>query len=193
MDGSSKIRSDITGFVIAGGKSERFGKDKRKLLVSGKTLIDRTIGILEDLFGRHPFVVGDNLGEFRIDPEFVINDARKDSGPLGGIVAALEKCRTKWGLMLAVDLPDITVRDLESLVTAADESFDFISLSVDEKPEPLIALYHSRTAPFWRDQLDKEELMIAVGLKRLRCKSIFPDGGINSLRNINEPDDIIAG
>ncbi|UCC79583.1 MAG: molybdenum cofactor guanylyltransferase [Candidatus Zixiibacteriota bacterium] len=193
MDGLGRKKSNITGFIIAGGKSERFGRDKRKLLISGKTLIDRTIGILEDILGRHPFVVGDNLGEFQIDPEFVIGDAQKDSGPLGGIVAALEKCETAWGLMLAVDLPDITVRDLESLVTAADESFDFISLSAGEKSEPLIALYHSRTAPFWRNQLNKAELMIAVGLKRLRCKSIFPDGGIKSLRNINEPDDIVAG
>jgi len=192
MDGSSKIESDITGFIIAGGKSERFGKDKRKLLISGKTLIERTIDILKSLLGRHPFMVGDNLGEFQIDPKFVLKDAKPDSGPLGGIVAALERCETVWGLMLAVDLPDITIRDLESLVTAADESFDFISLSADEKPEPLIALYHSKTAPFWRDHLNKGELMIAVGLKRLRCKSIFPDGGIKSLRNINEPGDIIA-
>jgi molybdopterin-guanine dinucleotide biosynthesis protein A len=192
MDGSGKIESDITGFLIAGGKSERFGKDKRKIQISGKTLIDRTIDILIELLGRHPFVVGDNLGGFQIDPEFIINDARKDSGPMGGIVAALERCETVWGLMLAVDLPNITVRDLRSLVSAADESVDFISLSVDDRPEPLIALYHSRTAPLWRDQLNRNELMIAGGLKRLKCKTVFPAGGIKSLRNINEPDDIIA-
>jgi molybdopterin-guanine dinucleotide biosynthesis protein A len=192
MDGSGKIESDITGFIIAGGKSKRFGKDKRKILISGKTLIDRTIDILEDLLGRHPFVVGDNLDGFQIDSEYVLNDARPNSGPLGGIVAALERCETAWGLMLAIDLPNITVRDLESLVTAADESVDFISLSVDERPEPLIALYHSRTAPLWRGQLNRNELMIAEGLKKLKCRTVFPAGGIKSLRNINEPDDIIT-
>lgn len=192
MDGSGKIKSDITGFIIAGGKSERFGRDKRKILISGKTLIDRTIGILQGLLSNHPFVVGDNLGGFQIDPKFIIYDARKECGPLGGIVAALERCTTAWGLMLAVDLPDITVRDLESLIMAADESYDFISLSAGEKPEPLIALYHSRTAPLWRDQLNRNELMIAEGLKKLKCRTVFPAGGIKSLRNINKPDDIIA-
>ncbi|UCE66298.1 MAG: molybdenum cofactor guanylyltransferase [Candidatus Zixiibacteriota bacterium] len=187
------MRSDITGFVIAGGKSERFGRDKRKILVSGITLIERTIGILKELLGWHPFVVGDNLNDFQIDPGFIIKDARPDSGPLGGIVAALEKCETAWGLMLAVDLPNITAQDLESLVTATDESFDFISLTADERPEPLVALYHSRTAPLWRDQLNRNELMISEGLKRLRYKTIFPDGGVNSLKNINRPDDITAG
>jgi len=186
------MKSAVTGFVIAGGKSERFGRDKRKILISGQTLIERTIGILEELLGRHPYVVGDNLNDFQIDTGFIIKDARKDSGPLGGMVAALEKCETAWGLMLAVDLPNITVRDLESLVSAADESFDFISLTADERPEPLVALYHSRTAPLWRDQLGKSELMISEGLKRLRCKTVFPDGGINSLKNINLPGDIIT-
>ena len=186
------MKSDITGFVMAGGKSERFGKDKRKILISGKTIIERTIGILEELLGRHPYVAGDNLGGFQIDPEFIINDARKDSGPLGGIVAALERCGTKWALILAVDLPGITVPDLELLVAAADESYDFISLSADEKPEPLIALYNRRTAPFWRDQLNGNRLMISDGLRRLKCKTVYPQGGINSLRNINSPDDIIT-
>jgi len=190
MDGLSQIKSCVTGFVIAGGRSERFGRDKRKILISGKTIIERTIGILEELLGNHPFVVGDNLDEFQIGPGFIINDAKKDSGPLGGIVAALEKCPTEWGLMLAVDLPNITVRDLESLVSVVDESSDFISLSADENPEPLIALYHHRTASFWRDQLNGNRLMISDGLRRLKCRMVYPAGGINSLRNINIPDDI---
>ena len=192
MDELGKIKSEVTGFIIAGGQSERFGGDKRNYIVSGMTLTDRTIGIMKELLGSHPFVVGDNLDGFNIKPEYLLGDARRDSGPLGGLVAALDNCHTVWCLTLAVDLPYITLKDLQLLVSSADESFDVISLSAGRKPEPLIALYHRKTAAYWKDRLAADQLSISDGLQRLRCKKVLPVGGLNSLRNINSPEDIIS-
>lgn len=193
MDELDGIGADVTGFVMAGGKSERFGSDKRRMVISGETLIGRTIAVVRELLGRDPFVVGDNLDGFAIAPEFVVNDARGDSGPLGGLVAAMERCETPWGLILAADLPNITVSDLRCLVNAADDSFDFISLSINAGPEPLAALYHKRTARLWREQLTGGRLTIMEGLKSLKCGTVYPPGGVKSLKNINRPDDLTDG
>jgi molybdopterin-guanine dinucleotide biosynthesis protein A len=190
MDGLKNIKSDITGFILAGGKSERLGRDKRKIAVSGKTLLKRTIGIMENLLGRHPFVVGDNLDDFHIPPEFIINDAKKDSGPMGGLVAALERSATEWALILAVDLPSITVEDLQLLLSSVDDTCEIITLSAGEFPEPLIALYRKKTETFWREKLENNLLSISDGFKLLKYKKVFPAGGSESLRNINSPGDL---
>jgi molybdopterin-guanine dinucleotide biosynthesis protein A len=190
MDGLDGIKSKVTGFILAGGKSERLGRDKRKITVSGKTLMEKTIDLMEDFLDSHPFVLGDNLDGFNIPPEFIIGDAKKESGPLGGLVAALERCVTEWALVLAVDLPNITVEDLKQLLSSADDSFDIITLSVGELPEPLIALYRKQTESFWRGNLDRNLLSLSDGFKSLKYKKVFPAGGTESLRNINSLQDL---
>jgi len=190
MDGLKETKSEVTGFILAGGKSERLGRDKRKITISGKTLITKSIGILEELLGFHPFVVGDNLDEFSIHPDFIIKDAKRDSGPLGGLVAALDKCQTRWALILAVDLPNITLDDLRQLIVSADHSFDIVTLSSGELPEPLIALYGKMTGNFWRERLDKNLLSISDGFNFMKYKKVYPAGGPASLRNINSPGDL---
>ena len=190
MDGLGGIKSGITGFVLAGGKSERLGRDKRKIEVSGQTLINRTIGMLHELLGRLPYVVGDNLDDFNIKSKFIIGDAKVNSGPLGGLVAALEKSESEWALVLAVDLPGITLEDLRTLVSSIDNSYDIITLSEGELPEPLIALYRANTLSFWRDRLDRGLLSLSDGFKALNYKKVYPAGGPESLRNINIPRDL---
>jgi len=190
MDGLNKIRAEVTGFILAGGKSERLGRDKRKITFAGQTLIDRTIGILKDLLDRHPYVVGDNLDDFNIRSEFIIKDAKENSGPLAGLVAALEKCESEWVLVLAVDLPHIMVEDLRLLLSSADNSYDIITLSRGELPEPLIALYRANTLSFWRERLDGGLLSLSDGFNSLNFKKVYPAGGPESLRNINSPRDL---
>jgi molybdopterin-guanine dinucleotide biosynthesis protein A len=190
MDGLKEIKSEVTGFILAGGRSERLGRDKRKVEILGQTMIEKTIGILKGFLGRHPFVVGDNLGEFNFPFEFILRDAKGDSGPLGGLVAALEECETHWALILAVDLPNITLDDLRQLLVSADDSYDIVTLAVGELPEPLIALYGKNTLSFWRDRLDKNLLSISDGFKSLKYKKVYPAGGPESLRNINSPGDL---
>jgi len=190
MDGLNKIRTEVTGFILAGGRSERLGRDKRKIKVSGQTLINRTIGVLHDLLDRHPYVVGDNLDDFNIRPEFIIGDAKKNSGPLGGLVAALEKSESEWALVLAVDLPHITLEDLRLLLSSVDISYDIITLSGGKLPEPLIALYRTNTLSSWRERLDRGLLSLSDGFESLKWKKVYPAGGPKSLRNVNNPRDL---
>jgi len=190
MDELEGIKSRIIGFILAGGSSRRLSRDKRKIEICGQTLIYRTIGILKDLLDRHPYVVGDNLDDFNIQSEIIIRDAKNNSGPLGGLVAALENCPTEWALILAVDLPRITIEDLQKLISSTDDLFDVITLSKGELPEPLIALYRTNTLSFWRERLDRGLLSLSEGFESLKWKKVYPAGGADSLRNINNPRDL---
>jgi molybdopterin-guanine dinucleotide biosynthesis protein A len=110
-------RSDITGFVLAGGRSQRMGKDKAQLDWEGRSLLVHAVGQAKQI-SQQVFVVG------RLDVEDpaapVVPDIFRRAGPLGGIHAALSRTSTEWNLILAVDLPLVTVGLLELVASHCD-------------------------------------------------------------------------
>lgn len=113
---------EISGFVLAGGRSSRLGRDKALLPWppnataegNSQTLLQHTIVRLQRVCATVSICAS------RSDFSFmgtILPDALPGSGPLGGIVAALESSTTDWNLMLAVDLPFLPVEVLQALVT----------------------------------------------------------------------------
>ena len=116
--------TEISGFVLAGGRSSRLGRDKATLpwppnaFAEGnrQTLLQHSVARLQTVCSTVSVCAN------RDDLPFagtVIPDALPGSGPLGGIVAALEHTTTDWNLMLAVDLPFLPVEVLQALVGRA--------------------------------------------------------------------------
>ena len=101
---------EISGFVLAGGRSSRLGRDKALLPWppnataegNSQTLLQHSIARLQRVCATVSICAN------RDDLPFagtILPDALPGSGPLGGIVAALETSTTDWNLVLAVDLP----------------------------------------------------------------------------------------
>jgi molybdenum cofactor guanylyltransferase len=87
----------VNGFILAGGKSSRMGRDKALLDWHGRPLVSHMIHILED--------VTDQVQVVGRDP---LPDRVPGHGPLSGIATALEVSPTDANLILAVDLPFLT-------------------------------------------------------------------------------------
>jgi len=49
--------SDVTGVLLAGGKSRRMGQDKRVLAVGDETLFVRSLAVLRSVFQRVLIVI----------------------------------------------------------------------------------------------------------------------------------------
>ena len=47
----------ISGVLLAGGKSRRMGQDKRNLMISGKSLFNHALHVLESVFSEIIIVV----------------------------------------------------------------------------------------------------------------------------------------
>ncbi len=140
--------------------------------------------------GELPVLVGDEVGPRSDGAWRVIPDARPQAGPLGGLVAALDDCDTDWVLAFAVDMPLMKPDDLKLLVESRNDEFDTLTLSIDGRPEPLAALYHTRTAPFWRQQLERGKLSLHEGIELLDWSPIRLPSKSRSLTNINRLDDL---
>jgi len=96
----------VTGFVVAGGRSQRMGTDKALLAWSGGTLLDDCIarlrGVTDDvriLSGPEPRYADRGLP--------VITDRGAESGALVGVLSGLLALERRLGLFLAVDLPHV--------------------------------------------------------------------------------------
>lgn len=182
--------TDVTGFVLAGGKSKRLGRDKRILRLWKETLLERTRKLLNELIGLEPLIVGDNLSSLGLNPGSIIADALPGCGPLSGLVASLGYCPSSWGLVLAVDMPLLRKTELRKLLDNMDDDYDVVALSINETPEPLAALYHRRKYSFWRERLFRGQLSIRDGIRNLEWKAVMLDKNSVAVSNLNNPEDI---
>lgn len=181
---SGGVRGEISGFVLAGGRSRRLGQDKVLLPWNGEgnnrqTLLDHAIARLGRVCGTVSICT--DRTDLRCI-ETVISDALPGSGPLGGIVAALEQTATEWNLFLAVDLPFLPVEVFEALVArvpakkksaaARSSSLEQVACilpQVGGMEQPLCGLYHRCLATGLRKALEEGHCKIKAALREAVC------------------------
>lgn len=97
----------LAGAVLVGGRSRRMGRDKARLRVGATALWRRQLRVLESA-GADPVVLAlrPRQRSFAAGvPE--VRDAAADTGPLGGLQAALAASGAPWLAVLAVDMPRV--------------------------------------------------------------------------------------
>ena len=134
--------------VLVGGRSSRFGRDKlREPLAGGggdepaRWLVDGPIAALRGVFGPRVKLVGDCHPGVAGRADGVIEDRYPGTGPMGGILSALEA----WGgsvVVLPGDLPGITPRGVSMIVAGAAESRGALAvMAAGERLEPCVGVY----------------------------------------------------
>lgn len=137
-----------TGIVLAGGRSRRFGGiDKGRLLVGGRSLLQRSLDALAPVTSRQVVAGG--------RPDRVvatIPDQCPDQGPLGGLLTALAHLTTTHALIVACDLPFLTA-DLLRAVQTAGATSPMACIEMHEGRSPLCLSLHRDTraviAAYW--------------------------------------------
>ena len=102
--------NNILGTVLAGGKSQRFGEDKSQVKLGDKLLIDYILSEVIEEF-KEILVVSNSLIDFRKSEKItVIEDIKKNLGPLGGVLTAMKWVKDnnkdyKWISTFPADTP----------------------------------------------------------------------------------------
>jgi molybdopterin-guanine dinucleotide biosynthesis protein A len=107
----------LTGVLLVGGASRRFGAPKALALFDGETLIDRGRRVLAEACDE-VLVVG-KAGEL---PFEVIDDATDLRAPIAGVVAGLRAATHDIVVFLPVDCPRITPEVLRQLGDACADA-----------------------------------------------------------------------
>jgi molybdopterin-guanine dinucleotide biosynthesis protein A len=165
-------RLPVTGLLLVGGASERFGSPKAHAPFRGETLAERTWRILHDVC-EEVFAIGKSSADL---PFPVFDDGADERAPIFGLIAGLRLASNDVCLALPVDCPLIT-------------------------PEVLRALAVTRTVPqtgplpgaYPRDALAELEARVARGELSLRgVNPLVLDVDETLLLNVNTPMDLIA-
>ena len=109
----------ILGVVLAGGKSQRFGRDKSQVKLNGKMLIDYILSEIIDEFKETLIIANQTISFMKSDKITVIQDLKKGLGPLGGVLSAMKWIKNNnkeytWVSTFPADTPFFTKKELKN-------------------------------------------------------------------------------
>jgi molybdenum cofactor guanylyltransferase len=185
----------ITGAVLAGGRSLRFGKNKAFQQLRGKRFIDLAIESLRP-FCDPVMVVVSEIEPYLDTGVMLVQDIIQHQGPLGGIYTALLFSSAEWVFVKATDMPFL-VPALASLIIDAKEGFDAVVPKLNDFYDPLLAMYNRRCLPAIARQLQEPDKHQAIGFyRKIRIRTVTEsewrkvDPDALSFKNVNTPSDL---
>ena len=184
----------VAAAIVAGGRARRFdGRDKSRLLVEGRPIINRQMEILQQLTDQI-FVVAGDASRFADLGLPVHADLVPGIGAIGGIYTAVEVATAECVLTVACDLPFLDARLLARLVTLA-AGRDGAWVRAARGPEPFLACYQRTArarilARIDAGQLKASELGATLDLAELDEDEVARFGPVERLlANVNTPED----
>ena len=197
----------LPGVVLLGGEGRRFGGAKSDaVLPDGVRLLDRARAALGPACGPL-FAAGATAAMGDLEP---LPDAEPGRGPIGGLVAALERTRALGApgvVVLAVDLPRMNAAGILTLLArwraGADPASRVVVAAEDGGAQPLAAVWGVDALPVLRGALDAGRLRVRDALGELSGHGVELDavhaavlevacGHRDPLLNVNRPEDALA-
>jgi molybdopterin-guanine dinucleotide biosynthesis protein A len=185
----------ITGAVLAGGRSLRFGKNKAFQQLGGKRLIDLAIESLRPFCDPVMAVVSE-IEPYLDTGVMLVRDIMQHQGPLVGIYTALLFSPTEWIFVKATDMPFL-VPELAALIIDAKEGFDAVVPTENDYYDPLLAMYNRRCLPAIARQIQEPDERQVIGFfRKIRIRTLSDkewrkvDPDAHSFKNVNTPSDL---
>jgi molybdopterin-guanine dinucleotide biosynthesis protein A len=191
--GMEKIR-DITGVILAGGKSLRYGRNKALVKIDGIPLIERVINVMGSLF-RHLILITNTPDEYSYLKLPMHEDLIKGLGPLGGIFTALMTIKNEAGFFVACDMPHLN-RELIHHMVEVRYDFDAVVPRTQAGTEALHALYGKGCLPQIKRLIDSSQYQTLRFFPKVSVRYVDEneirrfDPQLESFFNINNPDAI---
>ncbi len=100
----NRAKDQISGVVLAGGKSSRFGQDKGLFPFRGKALVEHAIDILKPICSEI-LISTNNPDAYGFTGQKTIADIHAGCGPIGGMHSGLFNASGQIVLFLGCDMP----------------------------------------------------------------------------------------
>jgi molybdopterin-guanine dinucleotide biosynthesis protein A len=174
---------DVTGVLLVGGESARFGSPKALAKLEGETLAERAYRTLHETFGT-VLAVGKDEDVWPL-PFPVADDGRALRAAIVGVAAALRIAETEVAVVVPTDMPFLTPAALGVLADAAHG----VDAAVPQTG-PLPGAYRRSALPVLERRIAVGDLALYRALEDLTTREVTLDEEL--LRNVNTPDDLRA-
>jgi molybdenum cofactor guanylyltransferase len=174
------VADRLTGVLLVGGASTRFGSPKALARLSGRTLAE--IGWEALAFCDERIAVGKAADGLDL-PFPVVDDGTEMRAPIAGVVAGLRAAANDLCVVLPVDTPRMEQEGLAALAEACADA------AVPETG-PLPGAYRRAALPVLERRLAAGELALHRALDELDVRVVKIDP--TQLANVNTPDDLAS-
>jgi molybdopterin-guanine dinucleotide biosynthesis protein A len=174
-------RERVTGVLLVGGASRRFGSPKALARVDGETLAERAWRTLGEACDER-IAVGKAADALPL-PFPVVDDGAELRAAIVGVAAGLRLAPTDLCLIVPVDLPDLTSAALEELAAAADDADAAVP-----QTGPLPGAYRRSVLQVLERRIERGELTLRDAVAELDARTVEVDTAL--LRNVNVPADL---
>ena len=193
------MREPVTGVIVAGGLSRRFGSDKASATLRGRPLLQWVRDALAPAVDELIIVAaaGQTLPPMHpAIPATLVEDHEPERGPLGGLATGFAVAASPVCFAASCDVPLLQTPVVERIVDAL-AGHDAVLPEVGGFQQPLAAAYRSEPA------LAAAEAALAAGGNRVidafaaldvfalgedRLAPLDPD--LRSFRNANTPEEL---
>jgi molybdopterin-guanine dinucleotide biosynthesis protein A len=188
---------NVTGLLLAGGRSRRMGCDKRSIPVGNTSLLEHILNRMRLLCPRVIVVANDPEYFASMDAK-VVTDIYPGSS-LGGLYTGLYHSPTEVMFASACDLPFFNL-DLARVLLGSVPAKDACLIKTAAGYEPLFACYRKTCLPWMRTHLEQGNYRIRNLILNLEeylnvCKIDIEDLGHiaeidSAFINVNRPGDL---
>jgi molybdopterin-guanine dinucleotide biosynthesis protein A len=164
----------MSGYVMAGGGSTRFGRDKALVEVGGRPMLAHMLEVVQGVT-KSVKIVGppEKYAGYGVE---VVSDQWPGEGPLGGIITAQENTAARdapseWNLIVSCDMPFLTHEWLAYLAERAAKSAAQVVLAHSASgPEPLCACWRTDAAGTLRSGFERGVRKVTEGIALLSAE-----------------------
>lgn len=189
---------DCTAIILAGGDSQRMGRDKANLMLGEQTLLQRVMVTMQQVF---PFVI---VSVRQPRPEINLpqvcdeqpNEGMPGAGPLAGLVSGLSRVTTPWAFAVACDMPFVEPAVVE-LLGKFRSIYQAVVPVVQGHPQPLAAFYASSCLAVMRESLQMRDKSLRGVLHKLdvcyvdQAGLLDADPQLRSFIDLDTPQDVV--
>ena len=201
----------MTGTILAGGENRRIPLLKGHIEINGKKIIDSSVNLMRNLFGR--VVISTNTPELYFYCGVpMIGDIINQRGPLTGIFSVLSNIKDDAIFVVACDMPFLNGQLMRYMVdkysgknrensepmTSGSEmaEWDAVIPVFEGKPQPLFGIYSKNILGIIEERLNKglkklKDMLTEINvlyIKEEEVRQIDPEG--RSFLNINTMEDL---
>ena len=164
---------NITGIILAGGKSSRIGVNKAFLKIGRKSIIESIISRISPIFPQI-ILITNHPDEFLFLKKSSLSlfpDVVHGANSMGGIYSGLSHSKTRYNFLFACDMPFVNP-ELVSYMIKETQGNDIVIPEGKTGYEPLHAIYSKNCLKSFKKLIQKGDLKITNIFKFVKVKVI---------------------
>ena len=183
----------ISAFILIGGKSERFGSEKWRANINGKSVLDRIWDGC--MYFEERIVIGKEKPKDFKKP--FICDQLEIQAPINGLYTAIQHAEDDWIQLVSCDLPLIDADVFQILWNTKTQESDAVIPLTNNRHQVTCALYHRRILNYLESAIYENDFSLLSLIKNLKITKVNFNSdkrfwNMNTKKNLGEISNYLA-